>query len=348
MLKVAVVGATGYTGRELVQILVGHPRVQLCCLTSESSAGLRFDQVYPQFRSLVELTLGRLAEPGALAGCDFIFSALPHGLSMATVPTLLATGKPVVDLSGDFRLKDGELYRQWYGYDHECRELLQESVYGLPEYHREAIRKATFIANPGCYPTSVLLPLGPLLREGVIDPDEVIVDAKSGVSGAGRQAKLPFHFPECTENFKAYKVAEHQHTPEIEQELAAVCGRPLRVAFTAHLVPMVRGILSTIYLRAAAGIDEKDLWAIYERHFAAEPFIRLLRPPELPETKFVSGSNFCDISLRLDQRTGRLIVISAIDNLVKGAAGQAVQNMNIMLGWPEETGLKGGLAGEIS
>jgi N-acetyl-gamma-glutamyl-phosphate reductase len=348
MLKVAVVGATGYTGRELVQILVSHPKVRLFCLTSESSAGLRFDQVYPQFRSLVELPLARLAEVEMLAESDFIFSALPHGLSLETVPALVRLGKPVVDLSGDFRLKDGELYRQWYGYNHDCRELLARSAYGLPEFHRDVIRRAGFIANPGCYPTSVLLAVGPLLRDGVIDPDDIIIDAKSGVSGAGRQAKLPFHFPECTENFKAYKVAEHQHTPEIEQELSGICGRPLRVTFTAHLVPMVRGILSTIYLRTAPGTDEQDLWAVYERYFAREPFIRMLRPPELPETRFVSGSNFCDISFRLDRRTGRLIVISAIDNLVKGAAGQAVQNMNIMLGWPEEAGLKGGMPDEIS
>jgi N-acetyl-gamma-glutamyl-phosphate reductase len=348
MLKVAVVGATGYTGRELVQILACHPKVRLSCLTSDSSAGLRFDQVYPQFRSLVELPLARLAEVEMPAQCDFIFSALPHGLSLETVPALLATGRPVVDLSGDFRLKDGDLYRQWYGYDHDRRELLPASTYGLPELYRETIGKSGFIANPGCYPTSVLLALAPLLRESIIDPDEIIIDAKSGVSGAGRQAKLPFHFPECTENFKAYKVAEHQHTPEIEQELTTICGRPLRVAFTAHLVPMVRGILSTIYLRAASGTDEQDLWAVYERHYAGEPFIRLLRPPELPETKYVSGSNFCDITFRLDRRTGRLIVISAIDNLVKGAAGQAVQNMNIMLGWPEETGLKGRMPDEVS
>ena len=340
MLKVAVVGATGYTGRELVQILARHPKVRLCCLTSESFAGQRFAQVYPQFRSLVELPLAKLDEMEALDACDFIFSALPHGLSMEMVPKLLAMGKPVVDLSGDFRLKNGALYPQWYGYAHSCQDLLVRSVYGLPEYQREIIQEAQLLANPGCYPTSVLLPLGPLLREGVIDPDEIIIDAKSGVSGAGRSPKLPFHFPECTENFKAYKVAEHQHTPEIEQELTRMSGRSLTVTFTAHLVPMVRGILSTIYLRAASGVGEREVWAIYEKYYGGEPFIRLLKPPELPETKFVSGSNFCDISFRLDRRTGRLIVISAIDNLGKGAAGQAVQNMNIMRGWPEEAGLK--------
>lgn len=340
MLKVAVIGATGYTGRELVQILSRHPRAEVSYLTSESYAGLRFDQVYPQFRSLVELPLAKLDDLSGLAGCDFIFSALPHGLSMDIVPKLLATGLRVVDLSGDFRLKDGELYPRWYGYTHSAEGLLARSVYGLPEYNRNLIRLAQLVANPGCYPTSVLLPLRPFLAEGVVYTDDIIVDAKSGVSGAGRSPKLPFHFPECAENFKAYKVAEHQHTPEIEQELSVVAGKQVTVTFTAHLVPMIRGILSTIYLRLKEDVTEEELWQSCERHYGGEQFIRFYRPPELPETKYVSGSNFCDISFRLDRRTRRLVVVSALDNLVKGAAGQAVQNMNIMLGWPEEDGLK--------
>jgi N-acetyl-gamma-glutamyl-phosphate reductase len=340
MLKVAVIGATGYTGRELLQILARHPFARPVYLTSESFAGQRIDQIYPQFRSVVELPLQKLEDSGPPAECDFIFCALPHGLSMETVPKLLETGKKVVDLSGDFRLKDSTLYPEWYGYSHGQEGWLAESVYGLPEFHRAAISRARLVANPGCYPTSVLLPLKPLLSEGVIDPDDIIVDAKSGVSGAGRTPKIPFHFPECTENFKAYKVAGHQHTPEIEQELKAVAGRQVIITFTPHLAPMVRGILSTIYLRLKDGIDEAALWHIYENHYGREPFIRFYREPELPETKFVSGTNFCDISFRLDKRTRRLIVVSAIDNLVKGAAGQAVQNMNIMLGWPEEAGLK--------
>ncbi|MBS4023807.1 MAG: N-acetyl-gamma-glutamyl-phosphate reductase [Dethiobacter sp.] len=340
MLKVAVVGATGYTGKELLEILVRHPFARPVYLTSESSAGLRIDQVYPQFRSVLELQLHKMEETDPLAQCDFIFSALPHGLSMDAVPKLLATGKKVVDLSGDFRLKDSTLYPRWYGYEHRQENWLAGSVYGLPEFHRAAIRGAKLVANPGCYPTSVLLPLKPLLSEGVIDPADIIVDSKSGVSGAGRSPKLPFHFPECTENFKAYKVAEHQHTPEIEQELSGVCGQQMAITFTPHLVPMVRGILSTIYLRVKGGIDEGTLWEIYEKHYGSEPFIRFNKPPELPETKFVSGSNFCDISFRLDRRTNRLIVVSAIDNLIKGAAGQAIQNMNIMQGLPEDAGLK--------
>ena len=339
MLKVAIIGATGYTGRELAGILARHPHAQPTYLTSESFAGQRIDEVYPQFRSVLDLTLEK-ADMARVAQCDFIFSALPHGLSVDTVPKLLATGKKVVDLSGDFRLKDSELYATWYGYEHCQPQMLADSVYGLPEVNRDRIKTANLVANPGCYPTSVILALKPLLAEGVINPQDVIVDAKSGVSGAGRTPKQPFHFPECTENFKAYKVPGHQHIPEIEQELAALAGTTVPVTFTPHLVPMIRGILSTIYLRGNGNIDENELWSLYKKHYGEESFIRLLSAPELPETKFVSGSNFCDISLRLDKRTGRVIVLSAIDNLVKGAAGQAVQNMNLMMGWPEEAGLK--------
>ncbi len=336
MLKAAIVGATGYTGRELAQILVRHPHIQPFYLTSESFAGQRFDEIYPQFRSVLELPLDKL-DYSYLDKCDFIFSALPHGLSMEVVPRLLETGKKVVDLSGDFRLKDVALYPEWYGYPHKAESLVADSVYGLPEYNRQAIKNAILVANPGCYPTSVLLPLKPLLAAGAIDTEDIIVDAKSGVSGAGRSPKLPFHFPECTENFKAYKVAGHQHTPEIEQELSSVAGQQVVLTFTPHLIPMIRGILSTIYLRVKVDVNEEALWNIYEEFYGNEPFVRLCR--ELPETKFVSGSNFCDISFRLDKRSKRLIVVSAIDNLVKGAAGQAVQNMNIMQGWPETAGL---------
>lgn len=339
MLKVAIVGATGYTGRELAGILARHPYARPQYLTSESFAGQRLDEVYPQFRSILELPLEK-ADMQKIADYDFIFSALPHGLSVDTVPELLATGRKVVDLSGDFRLKDASLYPAWYGYDHRHPQYLAQSVYGIPEINRDVIREADLVANPGCYPTSILLALKPLLAEGAVDTNDIIVDAKSGVSGAGRSPKLPFHFPECTENFKAYKVAGHQHTPEIEQELSAVAGTDVTLTFTPHLVPMVRGILSTIYLKVKGGLDEEALWAVYRKHYGQEAFVRLLPPPELPETKYVSGSNFCDISFRLDKRTGRLIVISAIDNLIKGAAGQAVQNMNILMGWPEDAGFK--------
>lgn len=339
MLKVAIVGATGYTGSELAGILARHPHARPVYLTSESFAGQRLDQVYPQFRSVLELPLAKL-DLNKVAECDFIFSALPHGLSLDTVPELMKLGKKVVDLSGDFRLKAAELYPEWYGYEHRFPNHLAQSVYGLPEINREKIKGADLVSNPGCYPTSILLALKPLLAEGMIDTNDIIVDAKSGVSGAGRSPKMPFHFPECTENFKAYKVPGHQHIPEIEQELSAMAGTPLVLTFTPHLVPMVRGILSTIYVRVIGNMDEDALWGLYRRHYENEQFIRLLLPPELPETKYVSNTNFCDLTFRLDKRTNRLIVLSAIDNLVKGAAGQAVQNMNVMMGWPEEAGLK--------
>ncbi|NLZ92815.1 MAG: N-acetyl-gamma-glutamyl-phosphate reductase [Firmicutes bacterium] len=339
MFKVAVLGATGYAGKELVSILVHHPYARPYYITSESFSGQRFDQVYPEFRAVCELPLEKL-DLKKVAACDFIFAALPHGLSVKEVPKLLETGKKIVDFSGDFRLKDASLYPTWYGYEHSSKENLSLSVYGLPEYNREQIKKAKLIANPGCYPTSVLLALKPLLAEGLIETEDIIVDAKSGVSGAGRSPKQAYHFPECTENFKAYKVAAHQHTPEIEQELSSVAGKTVTLLFTPHLVPMIRGILSTIYVRSAAGTDESAIRAAYQKHYIDEPFIRLLPPTELPETKHVSGTNFCDLAFRLDPRTGRLIIVSAIDNLVKGAAGQAVQNMNIMMGWPEEAGLK--------
>lgn len=339
MLKVAVLGATGYAGKELVSILAHHPYARPYYITSESFSGQSFAQIYPEFRAVCELPLEKL-ELTKVAACDFIFAALPHGLSVKEVPKLLNTGIKVVDFSGDFRLKDASLYPTWYGYEHSSQENLALSVYGLPEYNRAMIRDAELIANPGCYPTSVLLALKPLLAEGLIEAEDIIVDAKSGVSGAGRSPKQAFHFPECTENFKAYKIAAHQHTPEIEQELSNLAGKPVTLIFTPHLVPMIRGILSTIYVRSAAGVDEATVSAAYQKHYAQEPFIRLLPAQELPETKYVSGTNFCDLAFRLDPRTGRLIVVSAIDNLVKGAAGQAVQNMNIMQNWPEEAGLK--------
>ncbi|NLM46527.1 MAG: N-acetyl-gamma-glutamyl-phosphate reductase [Firmicutes bacterium] len=338
MLKAAIVGATGYTGRELVSILLCHPKVRPFYLTSDSFAGKSIAEIYPQFRGRCELTLEKLDVEKAGA-CDIIFAALPHGTSLDVVPRLLAAGKKVVDLSGDFRLKDAALYPLWYGYEHRQPALLTESVYGLPEQNRDAIRKARLVANPGCYPTSVQLPLIPLLQAGLVEAEDIIIDAKSGVSGAGRTPKQAYHFPECAENFKAYKVTGHQHTPEIEQGLSAAAGRQVTLLFTPHLVPMIRGILSTMYLRLKPGVDAEDITALYRKVYAGEPFIRLLPEPYLPETKDVSGTNFCDLAFRVDGRTGRLVVISAIDNLVKGAAGQAVQNMNIMLNLPETAGL---------
>lgn len=341
MLRVGIVGATGYTGRELVRLLTRHRLLELTCLTSDSRAGELFSDVFPDFRGLCDLQLEKFEGDMVGKKVDFLFSALPHGLSQERVPELLGLCEKVIDLSGDFRLTDPALYPLWYGYGHRREDLLKEAVYGLPELNRQEVAAARLVANPGCYPTSVLLALKPLLKAGanLVDPKDIIIDAKSGVSGAGRSPKLPFHYPECSENFKAYRVAAHQHTPEIEEQAGRLAGERLTVNFTPHLVPMVRGILSTLYARLTEPLAEEELLELYREHYRGEPFLRLHAPPSLPETRFVWGSNFCDLALRVDKRNGRLILISVIDNLIKGAAGQAIQNMNIMQGWPETEGL---------
>ncbi|HSW34998.1 MAG TPA: N-acetyl-gamma-glutamyl-phosphate reductase [Candidatus Limnocylindrales bacterium] len=338
MIKVAVLGATGYTGVELIRLLHGHPEAEILFLSSESHAGTRFSDVHPQFRGCVEQKLDRLQIELIPEWVDVVFCALPHGQSMTVVPALLGRGFKVIDLSADFRLKQPSLYREWYDLDHPFAELLSTAVYGLPEINRDEIKNAELIANPGCYPTSILLALAPLLVESLVDLKTIIIDAKSGVSGAGRSPKQAFHFPECTENFKAYRVAGHQHIPEIEQELGRLAGEKLRVTFTPHLVPMVRGILSTIYLELHQ-VTQEDVYSCYHRFYTGQPFVRVIEPPDLPETRLVRGSNYCDLAVRLDKRTDRVIVIAAIDNLVKGASGQAVQNMNILFSIPEITGL---------
>ncbi|HHX78010.1 MAG TPA: N-acetyl-gamma-glutamyl-phosphate reductase [Firmicutes bacterium] len=338
MLKIGIIGATGYTGRELVRILVKHPGVEISLVTSESYAGQKYSQVYPEFKGVFEQVLEKYRKE-ALSRADVLFSALPHGSSREKVPELLEAADKVIDLSGDYRLKDASLYAAWYGYEREGDPLLKESVYGLPEINRENIAGARLVANPGCYPTSALIGLKPLLTAGVAVADDIIIDAKSGVTGAGRTPKLPYHYPEMNDNFKAYKVTGHQHTPEIEEQAAGLAGEKALVRFTPHLLPLNRGILSTIYLKLKEPFTEEDLFTFYHACYDEEPFVRILDAPGLPETRYVMGTNFCDVSLRLDDRTGRVIVITAIDNLVKGAAGQAVQNLNILMGWPETEGL---------
>ncbi len=340
MLNAAIVGATGYTGRELVGKLARHPKIQPTVLISEQRAGVPFSEVHPEFRGWLDQALEPLI-PDRVAKCDVIFSALPHGISMTKVPEFVGTGQPVIDLSGDFRLNQASLYPQWYGYEHRAPALLASAAYGLPEINRAHIVDSSLVANPGCYPTSVLLALKPLLAENRVDPDRVLIDAKSGVSGAGRSPQLPLHFPECTENFRAYKVVSHQHLPEMEQELQKIAGAPVTLTFTPHLVPMIRGIFSTLYVELLQPMEEDDVWSLYQEHYEEEPFIRLVSAPALPETKHVQNTNFCDLSLRVDPRSGRLIIFSVIDNLGKGAAGQAIQNMNLMMGWPETCGLEG-------
>ena len=338
--KIAVLGATGYTGVELVRLLYYHPGVELNFLSSESSAGLTLGQVHPQFLGLLEQPLQPLKVELIPGDTDLAFCALPHGSSAGVVPSLLERGFKVIDLSADFRLRDPALYREWYSPSHPVVKAPVEPVYGLPELYGDAIAGARLVANPGCFPTSVILALAPAARESLIDWDSVIIDSKTGVSGAGRTPKQDFHFPECTGNCKAYRGAGHQHTPEIEQELGQLAGEAVTVTFTPHLAPMIRGILSTIYLRPRRELDLERWHALYREFYRGHRFIRILEPPLLPETRLVRGTNYCDIALRQDKRTGRLIIISAIDNLTRGASGQAVQNMNLMLGFPEDEGLR--------
>ncbi len=339
MIKAAVLGATGYTGTELIRLLSVHPDVELVLVSSESYDGKKVSEIHPQFKGQVELTLESMQIEEIPHSIDLVFCALPHGHSAAAGAALLKRGFRVVDLSADFRLKKSELYTNWYGIKHPHTELLDSSVYGLPELYGQDIKSADLVANPGCYPTGIILGLAPLLKHKLIDLKSIIIDAKSGVSGAGRTPRQPFHFPDCTENFKAYRIASHQHTPEIEQELSRLAGGDLQVTFTPHLVPMVRGILCTTYLTIEGSKSEEDLCNLYKNFYSSCPFVRIYEPPYLPETRFVRGSNYCDLALKLDNRTNRLIIVSVIDNLVKGASGQAVQNMNIMFGLSEKTGL---------
>jgi N-acetyl-gamma-glutamyl-phosphate reductase len=339
LINAAVLGATGYTGTELVRLISNHPGAELVLVSSESQAGKKISEVHPQMLKMVDLTLEQMQPDKIPASVDVVFCALPHGKSAAAVSLLHKKGMRVIDLSADFRLKEPELYKEWYALDHPAPSLLPEAVYGLPELYRDQIKNTRLVANPGCYPTSILLALAPLLKADLAETGKIIIDAKSGVSGAGRAPRQPFHFPECTENFKAYRVASHQHTPEIEQELGKLAGEKLRVTFTPHLVPMVRGILSTIYIELKNHKSEKELYGLYDSFYTGSTFVRVLEPPMLPETRYVRGSNFCDIALRFDPRTGQVVIISVIDNLVRGASGQAVQNMNLMFGLPEETGL---------
>jgi N-acetyl-gamma-glutamyl-phosphate reductase len=341
MLKVAIAGASGYTGLELIRLLDRHPDVEITSVTSEQSAGRLISDIFPSLRNRMDLVLEPLEPTAITAKADLIFTALPHQAAMAVVPTLLEAGKRVVDLSADYRLNDPELYAAWYC-KHQNPELLPEAVFGLPELHRSEISQARLVANPGCYPTSVILGLKPLLEQGLVELDSIVADSKSGVSGAGRSAKLESLYCELNDSFKAYGVGGlHRHTPEIEQELSKLAGQQLAITFTPHLVPMDRGILSTIYARPASKVTIEQLHELYQQSYRSEPFVRVLDKGSFPSTAYVRGSNFCDIGVALDQRTNRIIIVSAIDNLVKGASGQAVQNMNLVCGFPETSGLEG-------
>ena len=341
MLRVGIIGVSGYTGVELARILAGHPQVRITVATSRQYAGKPLAEVYPNLRGCVDIACTNPGNDELPGLADFFFTAVPHKTAMDIVPLLLNAGKKVVDLSADFRIRDLAVYEKWYQ-PHTSSELLQEAVYGLPELYRERIKACRLTANPGCYPTSVILGLAPLLREGLIDPATLIIDSKSGTSGAGRGASVATLFCEVTDGFRPYKVGgSHRHIPEIEQELSVLAGNTITVSFTPHLLPVSRGILSTMYAKLTRDCELDTLHALYEQTYRDERFVRLCPPGTVPATQHVRGSNFCDIGLALDKRTGRVIVMSAIDNIVKGAAGQAVQNMNLMHGFAEATGLLG-------
>lgn len=339
MVKVAIVGASGYTGVELIRLLANHPAVEIACVTSRQNEGEGIAAAFPSLRKRIELVCDA-ADPQLIASrAEIVFTALPHQTAMEVIPDLLAAGNRVIDLSADYRLRDVQTYQQWYQ-PHTSPELLAEAVYGLPEIYRQQVKGARLIANPGCYPTSIALALAPLLKQGLIDPATLIIDSKSGTSGAGRSAKLGSLYCEVNEGFAAYGVANHRHTPEIEQTLSDLAGAPVVVNFTPHLLPVNRGILSTVYASLTPFRDRAELLQIYSDYYRNEPFVRVCPQGSLPNIAFVRGSNYCDLGLVSDPRTGRVIVVSAIDNLVKGAAGQAVQNMNLLLGLAETTGLE--------
>lgn len=339
-IRVGVIGATGYAGSELVRILSGHPDVRLAGLTTQSYADMPFWEVYPHLYKHTDMICRELDLADLAEKCDVIFTALPHGHSMPVAAEVQRRGKKLVDLGADFRFEQVAVYEKWYKVDHSEPGLNSLAVYGLPEIHRDKIRGAGIVANPGCYPTSVILGLAPLLKNGLVDTGSIVIDSKSGVSGAGRNLSLNTHYCEVNENIKAYNVGKHRHTPEIEQELSALAGKTLVVSFTPHLTPMNRGMLSTIYAGLKGTLSTGEITGLYREFYSGSPFVRILPPGMLPGTKSVSGSNHCDIGLEVDDRTGRVVVASAIDNLIKGASGQAVQNMNIMFGLPEDAGLE--------
>lgn len=338
MVRVAIAGASGYTGFELIRIMGQHPEVALTTITSRAQMGQRLDDFYPAFRGHFDLVFQEPDPEILTRNADLVFTALPHQAAMDMVPALLDRGVKVIDLSADYRFRDPAVYEAWYQ-PHKTPELLTEAVYGLPELYRDAISRARLVGNPGCYPTSIILAAAPLLHYGLVRPETVIADSKSGVSGAGRGASLAVHFCEVNEGFKAYKVCEHRHTPEIEQELGRLAGRPVTINFTPHLVPMSRGILSTVYASIESGVSPERIDEAFRAFYTEAPFVRLCRRGEFPSTLQVRGSNHCDLGWRVDPRTQRVIVVSVIDNLTRGASGQAVCNMNLMCGLPEKTGL---------
>ncbi|MHC1721358.1 MAG: N-acetyl-gamma-glutamyl-phosphate reductase [Clostridiaceae bacterium] len=338
MIKAGVVGSTGYAGEQLVWLLNNHPQVDIKFLSSNSYVDKSYDSIYRNYFGHIEINcISMQGVFDQLDNIDVLFLSMPHGKSFEITKAALSKGKKVIDLGADFRLKDANIYEEWYKVPHEASDLLKQAVYGLPELYRDQIKTAKLIANPGCYCTASILALTPLLKNDLVDPDSIIIDAKSGVSGAGRNAVTNNLFCECSESIKAYAVASHRHTPEIEQILGDQSGKDIYLTFTPHLTPMNRGILAVCYGKLKDDYSEKTLLDLYKKFYDNEYFVKIL--DTLPETRYTKGSNMCHIGLRVDKRTNRVIVVSAIDNLVKGAAGQAVQNMNLMFGLSEITGL---------
>ncbi|MBU1726949.1 MAG: N-acetyl-gamma-glutamyl-phosphate reductase [Candidatus Omnitrophica bacterium] len=338
MINVGIIGATGYAGEELIDILLCHPEVRITNICAKIPEPQLITDIFPKFRDRIDLVCDEPDLKKIANDCDLIFLALPHTVSMEVAPKLLSAGKTVIDLSADYRLKNTSVYEKFYSTKHKDKENLAKAVYGLPELNRAKIKNAKFIANPGCYPTACILPLAPLVAFGLIDADSIIIDAKSGVTGAGRKITAGFLFSEVNEDFKAYKVNNHQHSPEINQELSKLAGKKIEVVFVPHLLPLNRGILSTIYVnKGNKGAKSQGLTQLYKKFYKNEPFVRIRKEGDFPRIKDVVNTNFCDICLK--EEKGRVIIVSAIDNLLKGASGQAVQNMNIMYGFPEKTAL---------
>ncbi len=335
MIKVGIVGGTGYTGVELLRLLARHPEVELTAITSRKEAGMKVADMFPNLRGRVSLAFAAPEEAG-LEKCDAVFFATPNGVAMQQTRALLDAGVRVIDLAADFRIKDVKEWEAWYKLEHACPDLIGEAVYGLPEVNREAIKKARLIANPGCYPTATQLGFLPLIENGLVDTSHLVADCKSGVSGAGRKAETHILFAEASDNFKAYAVAGHRHLPEIRQGLSLAAGHTVGLTFVPHLTPLIRGIHATLYARLT---KDADLQALYEKRYANEPFVDVLPAGSHPETRSVRGANVCRIALHRPQGGDVVVVLSVIDNLVKGAAGQAVQNMNLLFGFPETTAI---------
>lgn len=340
MIKVGIIGATGYAGSELVRILLGHKDVEIKWYGSRSYIDKKYASIYQNFFQLVDANCMDDNMEVLADQVDVIFTATPQGLCASLVNEEILSKVKIIDLSADFRIKDVKVYEEWYKLEHKSPQFIEEAVYGLCEINREDVKKARLVANPGCYTTCSILTCYPLVKEGIIDPNTIIVDAKSGTSGAGRGAKVDNLFCEVNENMKAYGVATHRHTPEIEEQLGYACGEKITINFTPHLVPMNRGILATAYASLKKDVTYEEVKAIYDKYYADEKFVRVLEKDVCPQTKWVEGSNCVDVNFKIDPRTNRIIMMGAIDNLVKGAAGQAVQNMNLMFGLKESEGLE--------